>query len=108
MVELTFIATPVRGKPAWSTEDVNTYNVRFGIPIRELHGYGGANLPGLLLDAIDSIKEYRPGQDVIVRLEGQFPEKYRSQIETIFNLYAKAEGVNFKLQFIDNSSVCIC
>lgn len=95
MYHITFIATPVRERPEHSTKDVNRYEVRYNPPRGLVEGTGGSDLESLLVEAVCGLREHHTDNSraISVTLQGDFPEKYVREIKTLFDLYAKAEGV---------------
>lgn len=95
MYHITFIATPVREKPKYSSEDVNRYEVRYSPARGMVQGTSGADLESLLVEAICGLKENHTDKSraIGVTLKGEFPQKYSDEIRQLFELYAKAEGV---------------
>ncbi|MEK6928562.1 MAG: hypothetical protein AABW65_01230 [Nanoarchaeota archaeon] len=95
MYHITFIATPTREKPENSSEDVNRYKVRYS-PAREMiQGTGGFSLEGLLVEAVCGLREHHTDKNraIGMTLKGNFPQKYSDEIQQLFEIYAKAEGV---------------
>ena len=95
MYHITFVATPVREKPAHSSEDVNRYEVKYNPARGTLQGTGSGNLEGLLLEAVCGLREHHTDRNraINVALKGDFPQKYADEIRQLFELYAKAEGI---------------
>ena len=95
MYHITFVATPVREKPAYSSEDVNKYEVRYNPARGMVQGTISGDLEGLLVEAVCGLRKHHTDRSraIKVTLNGDFPKKYADEIVQLFELYAKAEGV---------------
>ncbi len=95
MYHITFIATPIREKLEYSSENVNIYELNYSPARGMIQGTGGSTLKGLLVEAVCGLKRHHTDkQGVIdVTLKGNFPQKYSDEIKQLFELYAKAEDV---------------
>lgn len=96
MYHITFIATPVREKPEYSSEDVNGYEVRYSPARGTVQGTSSGNLEGLLVEAVCGLKQWHADKKraIGVTMRGNFSQKYQDEIRQLFELYAKAEDVN--------------
>ena len=95
MQNIRFIAKPLRVKPQGSSEDVNTYEVRYKPTRNGLKATSGGDFSNLLLEAVCELPKANPHKErVIVSLEGNFPEKYVDETRKVFDFYSKAEGVD--------------
>ena len=94
MYHITFVATPVREKPAHSGEDVNRYEVKY-VPARGMVQGTSGNLELLLVETVCGLREHHTDRNRVINvtLKGDFPKKYADEIMQLFELYAKAESV---------------
>lgn len=103
MLTIEFIATSTisesERESKWSGEDFNTYEVRYN-PYRGLvRATMCANFSGILLEAICGLPEHnREKRPITVSTIGDFPQRYLDEIKTVFDLYARAEGVKVEHQ----------
>ncbi len=95
MHHITFIAKPIREKSEHSSADVNRYEVRYSPARGMVQGTGGFTLECLLVEAVCGLREHQTDKSraIGVTLKGNFPQKYANEIQQLFELYAKAEGV---------------
>jgi len=96
MPTIKLIATHTRGEPKGTVDDL-VIEAQFNPPANGVPRRGGPqrNFEQILYDVASGLREFNPRKEpIIVRLEGDFPPHYISDIWTKFNAYAIQEGVS--------------